>query len=53
MDCTHEDVGKAVGVSRVTVSRTLNKFSQYQWINTKYKKILVLNKNALLKFLET
>ncbi|OBR96804.1 cAMP receptor protein [Clostridium ragsdalei P11] len=53
IDCTHEDIGKAVGVSRVTVSRTLSKFSQYQWINTKYKKILVLNKNALLKFLET
>ncbi|ADK14151.1 Crp/Fnr family transcriptional regulator [Clostridium ljungdahlii] len=53
IDRTHEDIGKAVGVSRVTVSRTLNKFSQYQWINTKYKKILVLNKNALLKFLET
>ncbi|AAK76828.1 Crp/Fnr family transcriptional regulator (plasmid) [Clostridium acetobutylicum] len=53
INCTHEDIGKAVGVSRVTVSRTLNKFSQYQWINTKYKKILILNKNALLKFLET
>ncbi len=41
IDCTHEDIGKAVGVSRVTVSRTLSKFSQYQWINTKYKKMLL------------
>ena len=53
IDCTHEDIGKAVGVSRVTVSRTLSKFSRYQWVDTKYKKILILNKNALFKFLET
>lgn len=52
IDCTHEDIGKAVGVSRITVSRTLNKFSKYQWIYTKYKKILILNKNALFEFLE-
>ena len=35
IDCTHDDIGKAVGVSRVTVSRTLSKFSQYQWVSTK------------------
>lgn len=51
IDCTHEDIGKAVGVSRVTVSRTLIKFSQYGWIDTKYKKILLLNKDALSEFL--
>lgn len=50
---THEDIGKTVGVSRVTVSRTLNKFSQYKWIDTKYKKILILNKDALFEFLES
>jgi CRP/FNR family transcriptional regulator len=52
INCTHEDIGKAVGVSRITVSRTLNKFSKCQWISTKYKKILILNRNSLLKFLE-
>lgn len=52
IDCTHEDIGKAVGVSRVTVSRALNKFSQSGWIDTKYKKIVVLDENALVKFLE-
>ncbi|MFT8352115.1 helix-turn-helix domain-containing protein [Clostridium saccharoperbutylacetonicum] len=50
---THEDIGKSVGVSRITVSRTLNKFSKHQWICTKYKKIFILNKNSLLEFLET
>ncbi len=52
IDCTHDSIGRAVGASRVTVSRTLNKFSKYKWINTKYKKILILNKEALLEFLE-
>ena len=50
--CTHDGIGKAVGVSRVTVSRTLNKFSKYNWIQTKYKKILILNKDALIEFLQ-
>ena len=52
VDCTHEGIGKAVGVSRVTVSRTLNKFSKYKWIHTKYKKVVILNKEAILGFLE-
>ena len=51
--CTHEGIGNAIGVSRVTVSRALNKFSKFNWINTKYKKILILNKEALLEFLES
>ncbi|MHB8074058.1 Crp/Fnr family transcriptional regulator [Desulfosporosinus fructosivorans] len=51
--CTHEDIGKAVGVSRVTVSRVFIKFSKYGWIDTKYKKIVILDKDALLKFIET
>lgn len=50
--CTHDDIGNAVGVSRVTVSRTLNKFSKCNWIQTKYKKIIILNNDALLEFLE-
>lgn len=53
INCTHEDIGKSVGVSRITVSRTLNKFSKCQWICTRYKKIIILNKNSLLEFLET
>lgn len=52
IECTHEDIGKSVGVSRVTVSRTLNKFSKYEWINIKYKKILILNQKAIFKFIE-
>ena len=53
IDCTHEEIGKAVGVSRVTASRILIKFSQYGWIDTQYKKIVILDKDALLEFIET
>lgn len=52
IDCTHESIGKAVGVSRVTVSRTLNKFSKNEWIDIKYRKILILNQKAIFNFLE-
>jgi len=52
IDCTHEDIGKVVGVSRVTVSRTLSKLSKCKWIDTKYKKIFIINANALSEFFE-
>ena len=52
IDCTQEDLGKAVGVSRVTVSRILSRLSKLSWIERKYKKILILDKNALSEFLE-
>ncbi|OPJ62602.1 Crp/Fnr family transcriptional regulator [Clostridium oryzae] len=51
VNCTHESIGRAVGVGRVTVSRTLSKFSNYGWIDTKYRKIVIVNKEAVLKFL--
>lgn len=49
---TQEDIGKSVGVSRVTSSRVLNKFCHNKWIDTKYRKIFILDGNALLKMLE-
>lgn len=52
INCTHEDIGKSVGVSRITVSKTLKKFSNYEWIRTRYKQIFILNKNSLLEFLD-
>ncbi|MPW27148.1 cyclic nucleotide-binding domain-containing protein [Alkalibaculum sp. M08DMB] len=52
IDCTQDDIGKAVGVSRVTVSRTLSKLSKWSWIETKYKKIFIINATALSEFFE-
>jgi CRP/FNR family transcriptional regulator len=46
---TQEDIGSAVGVRRVTVSRILSAFSQKKWIAIGYRKIHILDPDALLK----
>ncbi len=47
---THEELGSAVGVSRVTVSRVLARFSQNGWIRTGYGAVTVMDKIALERF---
>lgn len=39
INCTHEEISKTVGVSRVTVSRILNDFSKKGWISTSYRSV--------------
>jgi len=45
--CTHEEIGSAVGVSRVTVSRVLGEFQRRGWIGTGYRCIQIKNRRAL------
>lgn len=45
--CTHEGIGQAVGLSRVTVSRTLSSFVDRGWILPKYGAIEILDRDAL------
>lgn len=47
---THEELGSAVGASRVTVSRVLAQFSKNGWIRTGYGTIALLNRDALELF---
>ncbi len=47
LPCTHEEIGQAVGVSRVTVSRTLGEFSRGGLIQSGYGAIVILNYAAL------
>lgn len=47
---THEELGSAVGVSRVTVSRVLARFSQNGWIRTGYGAVTIMDKIALERF---
>lgn len=49
---TQEDIGMAVGVRRVTVSRILQNFAQKKWISIGYRKIHVLDSDALRLFCE-
>lgn len=44
---THEEIALAVGVSRVTVSKTLGKFSANGYISTAYRKIIIKNREQL------
>lgn len=44
---THEEIAAAVGVSRVTVSKTLGKFSANGDISTSYRKIVIKNRDRL------
>lgn len=44
---THEEIASAVGVSRVTVSKTLGKFSANGYISTAYRKIIIKNRDRL------
>ena len=44
---THEEIASAVGVSRVTVSKTLGKFSANGDISTAYRKIIIKNRERL------
>lgn len=45
--CTHESIGQAVGLSRVSVSRTLSSFASQGLILLKYRAIEILDSKAL------
>lgn len=45
--CTHESIGQAVGVSRVTVSRTLGLFSEMGLVKLGYRTITILDQDTL------
>ena len=47
---THEEIATAVGVSRVTVSKTLSRFAKKGYITTEYRKIIIKDKEVLLNF---
>lgn len=50
--CTHEEIGAAVGVSRVTVSRVLGEFARRGWVETGYRSMRLTNRKALEGFSE-
>ncbi len=44
---THEEMANEVGVSRVTVSKTLSRFAKSGYISTKYRKIIIRDREKL------
>lgn len=47
---THEDLAELAGVSRVTVSRVLSRFTENRWIRARYRAVELLNENGLKAF---
>lgn len=47
---THEELGSAIGVSRVTVSRTLSRFSAKGWLEQSYGKVKLLDRALLEQY---
>lgn len=47
ISCTHESVGQAVGLSRVTVSRTLEHLARQELISLGYRSITILLRSKL------
>lgn len=45
--CTHEELGFAIGVSRVTVSRLLSEFTRSGILQTGYRSITILDREKL------
>ncbi len=48
---THQEISTVVGLSRVTTTKVLNEFQKKGYIKIQYKKITVLNKEALSRLL--
>jgi CRP/FNR family cyclic AMP-dependent transcriptional regulator len=48
--CSHEEIANMVGVSRVTVSKILSRFVKKGWIQTQYKKIVILDLQTFHQF---
>ncbi|MMZ53992.1 Global nitrogen regulator [compost metagenome] len=44
---SHEELAVCLGLNRVTVTKVLNDFKQKGWINLQYKKVIILNREAL------
>lgn len=49
---THEEIANAVGVSRVTVSKVLGRFTKSGYIYTEYRQILLKKKEKIAEFFE-
>ena len=51
--CTHEEIGAAVGVSRVTVSRVLGDLAKAGAVSTGYRTLKIANRASLQHMAES
>lgn len=50
---THEQIGRAVGASRVTVSRIMSRFTKEGWIRCSYGATTITDPESLMNFCKT
>lgn len=48
---SHEEIALCIGLNRVTTTKTLNHFSRLGYIKLKYKKVIILDRQALARFI--
>ena len=53
ISCTHEEIGQAVGVTRVTVSRVLGELSREELVELGYRSVALLDRDGLRKLMES
>ena len=51
--CTQDEIADSISTSRVTVSRVLREFSKRGWLTTKYRSVVLLDRQALEDFCQT
>jgi len=54
-DCipySHEEIALCVGLNRVTTTKILNYLSDLGYVKLKYKKVIILDRQALIRFIE-
>lgn len=49
---THEELAVCLNLNRVTVTKILNRFAKQGWVRLKQKRIQLLNREALLEWLD-
>lgn len=49
---SHQEIAYCVGISRVSVTKVLDYFKNEGWIDLKYKKVIILNREALIDYCE-
>lgn len=47
---THQEIAECTSLQRVTVTRLLNDFQEKKWIELKYRKVIILNRNELSRY---
>jgi len=47
---SHQEIAECTSLQRVTVTKILNEFKENGWIQLKYKKVIIKDKEALKEY---